>query len=96
MELHGHCFIFFGGHELGILNKGVLDGWERVAHETFAYDGTGGKQQGASAVYRKIASQLADDDRQIVERFGEPKENWVAPIGWIASQFALSPPPPNL
>lgn len=83
MELHGYSYMFFGGVDLSILNKRALEGWQRVVYETFAYDGMGGQGHGASAVYRKIASQLTDDDRQMIERFGEPKNDWVAPLGWL-------------
>jgi hypothetical protein len=75
--------VFFVGPLLGLLNKGVLDSWERVAYERFAYDGMGGKGDGESAVYCKIAAQMTAADQQLHAKFGEPAQDWVAPIGWV-------------
>ena len=83
MELHGYTYLFFGGPELTLLNKGAINGWERVAYERFAYDGMGGKGDGESAVYRKVAKNLTDADRQLVKMSGERKAGWVAPLGWL-------------
>ena len=83
MELHGFCYAFFGGADLSLLNEGTLDGWEQVTHEKFAYDGMDGKGGGESAIFRKIAKQLTDNDRQRLRSFGEPKKGWVAPLGWL-------------
>ena len=83
MIRQGRAYVFFGGPLLGLLNKGVLDSWERVAYERFAYDGMGGKGDGESAVYRKIAAQMTAADQQLHAKFGEPPQDWVAPIGWV-------------
>jgi len=79
----GRTHVFFGGPLLGLLNEGVLDNWERVAYERFAYDGMGAKGDGESAVYRKIAAQMTAADQQLHAKFGEPPQDWVAPIGWV-------------
>lgn len=80
MELHGYTHIFFGGPDLALLAKGVLEGWERVAYEQFAYDGAGG--EGQSAVYRKMTHKLSEADQQLVQTFGDQKEGWIVPVGW--------------
>jgi hypothetical protein len=83
MIRQGKAYVFFGGALLGLLNEGVLDSWEPVAYERFAYDGMGGKGAGESAVYRKIAAQMTAADQQLRAKFGEPPQDWVAPIGWV-------------
>jgi hypothetical protein len=83
MVRQGRAYVFFGGPLLGLLKKGVLDSWERVAYERFAYDGMSGKGDGESAVYRKIAAQMTATDQQLHAKFGEPQQDWVAPIGWV-------------
>jgi hypothetical protein len=82
MIRQGLAYVFFGGPFLGLLNKCVLDSWERVAYERFAYDGMGGKGDGESAVYRKIATQMTAADQQLHAKFGQPPQDWVAPLGW--------------
>jgi hypothetical protein len=82
MKTHGRAYVLFGGPFLGLLEDGTLEGWERVAYERFAYDGIGGKGDGESAVYCKIEAQMTPADQQLHAKFGEPPQDWSAPLGW--------------